>query len=90
MRLVRFRKGIRDKDEYHTPYYITVTLQTDEPGGLPHDALDYLEAAIQSIPERMGEPAIVEHLYGLCEGCDGRADGYNCPAKTYLDVEVLK
>ena len=46
--------------------------------------------AIKALPEKIGEPSIIEHLYGLCEGCDGRKDGFTCPVKSYIETEVLE
>lgn len=70
---------------------ITITLETTEMD-MPSTriALNYLEDAIKALPSKLGEPAILEHVYGLCEDCDGRADGYTCPAKAYLEVEVFE
>jgi hypothetical protein len=68
--MVKFRKEIRDDNKHHTPYYVTVILKTDELGAVAHEAMDYLEAAIKVLPERMGEPAVVEHIHGLCGDCE--------------------
>ena len=93
MRIVRFRKTLRkpflNKSDAFNRSQITVTLETDDLDSMAHEAMDYLEAAIKALPEKIGEPAVVEHIYGLCEGCEGRADGYVCPAKSYIEIEVL-
>ena len=92
MRVVKFRKRIKEQITKDTlcGSLITVTLETDDFDSMAHSAIDYLEAAIKMLPEKIGEPSIVEHLYGICEGCDGRKDGFTCPAKSYIETEVLE
>ena len=92
MRVVKFRKRIKEQITEDTlcGSTISVTLETNDFDSMAHAAIDYLEAAIKTLPEKIGEPSIVEHLYGICEGCDGRKDGFTCPAKSYLETEVLE
>jgi len=90
MRYVTFKKGIGQRENYLKPVYITVTLETDSTDPTTRSALNYLEDAIKAIPEKMGETAVLDHIYGLCEDCDARSGGVTCPAKSYLDVEVFQ
>ena len=87
-----FRKRVKEQITKATlcGSLITVTLETDDFDSMAHDAMDYLEAAIKALPEKIGEPSIVEHIYGLCEGCDARANMFVCPVKSYIEVEVLE
>ena len=86
--MVKFRKGVRSGEEFRVPYYITVTLTTEEPGTRPHEALDYLEEAIKALPERICEPAMVDHIHSITADCYERRDGFTCPVKAYLETEV--
>ena len=49
----------------------------------PEIILEALEVEIENLQGN------IEHIYGLCEGCEGRRDGFTCPAQSFLDVEVL-
>ena len=93
MRMVKFRKQIvtpLEGGRTLTRGYITVILTTNEDFIInEHEAVDYLEAAIRALPEAVCEPALVGHVLGLCEGCDGLREGYVCPVRSYLETEVI-
>jgi len=48
----------------------------------------YVVAVVLKEVEEEKKVDILDELYGLCEDCQGRPDGFNCPARSKLD-EVL-
>jgi hypothetical protein len=48
------------------------------------------EIILEAVEEKLDENQyILNTIHDYCEGCEGRKDGFTCPAKSFLDMEVL-